>query len=152
MLHLLYALQECFSDVKSFVFVSDLAEVTHFFKDEKLNQAIDMAMQQAGIGYHDRTDYGLAFQAFHASFLDMLNRKTTLIILGDGRSNYQNPRADLLALFREKVKRIIWLNPEAAATWYTGDSEIRHYKNHCHGIHTCMNLTHLEEIVRDLVL
>lgn len=152
MLHLLYALQDCFSKVRSFVFVSELAEVTKFFESDDLNQAVDKAMQQAGINYHDRTDYGNALQSFHHDFLDSLNRKTTLMILGDGRSNYQNPRSDLLALFREKVRRIIWLNPEPAATWFTGDSEIRNYRYHCHGIYTCMNLEKLEEVIRDLVI
>lgn len=152
MLHLLYSLQDCFTKVRSFVFVSQLAEVTSFFDTDKVNQAVEAAMTKADINYHDQTDYGVALQAFKQECLAQVNRKTTLIILGDGRSNYQNPQANILGEFREKTKRIIWLNPEPAATWYTGDSEIRNYQAHCHSLYTCMNLEQLKTIIRDLVL
>ncbi len=152
MLHFLYSLQDCFAKVRSFVFVSQLAEVTHFFDTHNVNQAVKMAMEKANINYNDQTDYGNAFQTVKQSYPDLLNHKTTLIILGDGRSNYLNPQANILAQFREKTRRILWLNPEPANTWYTGDSEIRNYRKHCHEICTCMNMAHLNTVIKKLAV
>lgn len=152
MLHFLYALQECFSQIRSFIFISDLAEITDFFKDQPVGEALDNVMNHADINYNDYTDYGMAFQSFKDDYLSILNSRTTLIILGDGRTNYQNPQGGILSLFREKTRRIIWLNPEPAKAWFTGDSEMRTYKKHCHEIFTCMNLAHLEAFIRRIVV
>jgi len=152
MLHLLFSLAECFTQVRSFVFVSDLCEVTDFFTGSEVNDALDRAMSQADINYHAPTDYGMAFQTFKGHYLSALDSKTTLIILGDGRSNYQNPQSHILSELREKSRRIIWLNPEPYATWFTGDSEMQTYRKHCHEVSTCMNLSQLENVIRNLVL
>lgn len=153
MLTILYSLQECFSRVKSYVFVSGLAEVTDLFgKGVDIDTAINGILDRGRINLHAPTDYGAAFQAFKTRYLQVLDRKTTVIIMGDGRSNYQNPQGGILGEIREKSRRIIWLNPEPAATWGTGDSEMFTYRSHCHDVRTCMNLNDLVEFVEGLVL
>ncbi|MFH1152492.1 MAG: VWA domain-containing protein [Pseudomonadota bacterium] len=152
MLSVLYSLQECFDRVASFIFVSDLAEVTGLFDRNDINQAIDKALTRDDINYHDQTDYGAALQAFRHRHMAVLNPKTTVIIMGDGRSNYHNPQGHILGEIRERCRRIIWLNPEPESTWGTGDSEIRTYKAWCHEVRTCMNLNHLISFVEELVL
>ncbi len=152
MLTLLYSLHDCFARVKSFVFVADLVEVTDLFDRFSINHAIDKALDDDTINRNLPTDYGSMFQAFEHSHMNDLNQKTTLIILGDGRSNFLNPRATILAQMRERCRRIIWLTPEQARTWTTGDSEIATYKTHCHEVRTVMNLTHLTAFIRELVL
>ncbi|MBI9089723.1 MAG: VWA domain-containing protein [Desulfobacterium sp.] len=152
MLTLLYSLQECFARVKSFVFVADMAEVTELFQDLDINDAIDQALGDDTINRNAPTDYGSSFQQFKHDHMNDLNQKTTLIILGDGRSNYLNPQATILGEMRERCRRIIWLNPEKINTWTTGDSEIASYKTHCHEVRTCMNLNHLTEFIEELVL
>ncbi|MBF0203908.1 MAG: VWA domain-containing protein [Desulfamplus sp.] len=158
MLNVLYALQECFSRVKSFVFVAQLAEVTDYFQNtgtnsvNGINTAIDKILNSNIINTSEHTDYGAVFSTFKKEQLHLLNHKTTVIIMGDGRSNYLNPQAHMLAEIREKCRRIIWLNPEPHNTWNSGDSEIFAYKIHCHEIRTCMNLNHLTQFVRELVL
>lgn len=152
MLTLLYSLQECFARVKSFVFVADLAEITELFQELDINDAIEQALGDDTINRNAPTDYGSCFQQFKHDHMNDLNQKTTLIILGDGRSNYLNPQATILGEMRERCRRIIWLNPEQINTWTTGDSEIASYKAHCHEIRTCMNLNHLTEFIEELVL
>ena len=152
MLHFLYSLQDCFSRVRSFVFVSDLVEITDLLETPQVSGALDRVMSNPGINTHARTDYGMAFQQFKHQALRELDKKTTVIILGDARSNYQNPQAGILSQIREKVRRMIWLNPEPQHTWYTGDSEIRQYRKHCHELCACSNLSQLEDFIRRLVL
>lgn len=155
MINILYALQECFTQVKSFIFVAELAEVTDYFKQgdlSSINAAIEKIVNNRIINTNVHTDYGAVLDSFKRDYINLLNHKTTVIIMGDGRSNYLNPQAHILGEIRERCRRIIWLTPEPFSTWNSGDSEIFAYKPHCHEIRTCMNLNHLTQFVRELVL
>lgn len=152
MLNMLYSLQECFTKVRSFVFVSGLDEVSHIFEDHDVEQAIDRVMSDANVAYNAATDYGQTFREFQADYMDILNKKTTLIIIGDGRSNYTNPEAGILNDMREKCRRMLWLNPETEVFWYSGDSEMRTYQEICHEVRPCGNLNQLIEFIRELIL
>jgi uncharacterized protein with von Willebrand factor type A (vWA) domain len=152
MLNMLYSLQECFTQVRSFVFVAGLEEVTAIFKDCGINQAIERVLREADIDYNAATDYGLTFRQFKQNYMDILNKKTTLIIIGDGRSNYANPEEQILDEMRQKSRRVIWLNPETQSFWYTGDSEMRIYQACCDEVQPCQNLNQLLDFIKALVL
>jgi uncharacterized protein with von Willebrand factor type A (vWA) domain len=152
MLNMLYSLQECFTQVRSFVFVAGLDEVTEVFENYEINQAIEKVLSEADIDYHAATDYGLTFRNFKKDYLDILNKKTTLIIIGDGRTNYANPEESILEEMQERCRRIIWLNPETELFWYSGDSEMRLYQAYCHEVRPCQNLNQLIDFIKDLVL
>lgn len=151
MLNMLYSLQECFTQVRSFIFVAGLEEVTRIFEDSDINQAIEKVLKEANIEYNAATDYGLTLRQFKKHYLDILNKKTTLIIIGDGRSNYGNPETPILAEMREKARRLIWLNPETQTFWYTGDSEMRAYQGCCDEVRPCQNLNQLLDFVQSLI-
>ncbi len=102
MLNMLYSLQECFTQVRSFVFVAGLDEVTRVFDDFEINQAIEKILKEADIEYNAATDYGLTLRQFKNRYMDILNKKTTLIIIGDGRTNYANPEERILDEMRAK--------------------------------------------------
>ena len=152
MLNMLYSLQECFTQVRSFVFVAGLDEVTNVFEDHEINHAIEKVLKEANIEYNAATDYGLTFRQFKKRYLDILNKKTTLIIIGDGRTNYTNPEEGILDEMRERSRRLIWLNPETAYFWYTGDSEMRTYMEYCDEVRSCQNLDQLLDFIESLVL
>jgi hypothetical protein len=152
MLNMLYSLQECFTQVRSFVFVAGLDEVTRVFEDHEINQAIEKILKEANIEYNAATDYGLTFRQFKNRYMDILNKKTTLIIIGDGRTNYANPEEKILDEMRERSRRVIWLNPETPYFWYTGDSEMRTYMEYCDEVRPCQNLNQLLEFIEALVL
>ena len=152
MLNMLYSLQECFTQVRSFIFVAGLEEVTRIFEDWAVNQAIEKVLKEANIEYNAATDYGLTFRQFKKHYLDILNKKTTLIIIGDGRTNYGNPEEQVLAEMRERTRRVIWLNPETQQFWYTGDSEMRTYQLYCDEVRPCQNLNQLLDFIQSLLL
>ena len=152
MLNMLYSLQECFTQVHSFVFVAGLDEVTHVFEDLEINKAIEKILKEADVEYNAATDYGLTFRQFKDRHMDMLNKKTSLIIIGDGRTNYGNPEEKILDEMRDRCRRVIWLNPETPSFWYTGDSEMRTYMEYCDEVRPCQNLNQLLEFIESLVL
>src|SRR5947199_6323759 len=111
MLQLVGSLQDCFSKVQSFAFVSEIAEVSDAFRTLPVERAVEYALGHARIDYHSRSDFGYAFARFCRESVDHLDRKTTLLVLGDARNNYNDPQPWTLRLMRERVKGIIWLNP-----------------------------------------
>ena len=97
------------------------------------------------------TDYGESLTNFRESFLADVDRNTTIIILGDARSNNTDPKAEYLKEMHERCKRLIWLNPEPPPLWGTGDSEMRRYRPYCDLLRECNTLNHLERVVNDLL-
>jgi len=152
MLNLLYALQDCFLQVRSFVFVAQLAEITSIFERYEIHQAIDRVLQEAKLDYNAATDYGATLRQFRREYMDILNRKTTLIFIGDARTNYTLPEERILEEMRDKCRRVIWLNPESLIFWNTGDSRLKAYQPYCHQVRHCQNLNQLIEFIRTLVL
>jgi hypothetical protein len=152
MLNLLYSLQDCFDKVNSFVFVDHLSEVTSIFEEHEINEAIRLVLEKSDLNYDASTDYGETLRNFKKDYMDILTKKTTLIIVGDGRSNYMNPEDAILGQMRERCRRVIWLNPEQESLWGTGDSEIRSYMHHCHEVRQCRNVNQLFTFIEELVL
>ena len=152
MLNMLYSMQDCFSAVHSFAFISAATDITEIFEKYEADKAVEKVLSSRKIEFGALTDYGEVFQQFRRHHMHLVNKRTTVIIVGDGRSNYHNPREEILADIREKSRRIIWLNPEPEDFWHTGDSEINTYKAYCHEIRPCRNLNQLVDFVEDLVL
>ena len=152
MLNMLYSLQDCFTQVRSFIFVAGIVEVTEVFETYEINQAIEKILKEADIEYDAATDYGVTLRQFKKSYLDILNQKTTVIVIGDGRSNYSNPEDGILEQIRERSRRVVWLNPETKMFWYSGDSEMRAYEMHCDEVRPCQNLNQLMDFIASLVL
>lgn len=152
MLNMLYSLQDCFLQVRSYIFVSDLAEVTDVFEKHEPSIAIDKALKEAQINYEASTDYGRTLRQFKKNHLDILNKKTTFIVIGDGRTNYTNPEEEIMGEIRDKCRRIIWLNPESSMFWYTGDSRMKTYEAYCNQVRHCQNLNQLMDFIKTLIL
>jgi uncharacterized protein with von Willebrand factor type A (vWA) domain len=152
MLNLLYSLQDCFDKVNSFVFIDQLTDVTTIFEEHDISEAIHIVMEEADVHYSAPTDYGETFRHFKKEYMELLTKKTTLIIVGDGRTNYMHPEDAILGEMRERCRRVIWLNPEAENLWGTGDSEMRAYTHHCHEVRPCRNVNQLISFIEELVL
>jgi uncharacterized protein with von Willebrand factor type A (vWA) domain len=148
MLLFLYSLEEVLPKVRSFAFSSDLGEISELFARNSAEDAIALALRQYGSG---STDYGQALADFRKRCLDDIDRRTTVIILGDARNNYGDARTDVLKEIYDRCRRVLWLNPEPRAMWNTGDSEMRHYAPYCHQVDECATLTQLERVVSGLL-
>jgi uncharacterized protein with von Willebrand factor type A (vWA) domain len=144
----LWSLREVLSGVRAFAFSNDLMEVTETLDKQEPEEATKHILRTIGFG---STNYGNSLATFRKSWLGILDRKTTVIILGDARGNRTEPRADIVRELSERSKRLIWLNPEARPVWGSGDSDMLRYKPYCHLAKVCNSLQHLEEVVSDLL-
>lgn len=147
MLMLLYSLGEALPKVRSFAFSSELKEVSSLFDELKLEDAIARILLTHG----GSTDYGRALQDFKELCLGEVDKRTTIVIIGDARNNYGDLRSDILKTMYERSKRLIWLNPEAHSLWNTGDSEMQQYAVYCHQVEECNSLAHLEKVASHLL-
>jgi hypothetical protein len=152
MLQFVYSLQDLYSKVRSFIFVSELGEVTRLFEENEISQAIDLALRGDVINVFAHSDFGRAFKAFHRDHLAAINRRTTVIVLGDARNNYNLPHEWVLKDVQRKAKQVIWLNPESKTTWGFGDSEMDRYLLYCDLVEECRNLNQLYRVIDRLVV
>jgi len=152
MLQFVYSLQDLYSKVRSFIFVSDVGEVTKLFEEHEINQAIDLSLRGDVINVFAHSDFGRAFKGFHRDHLAAINRRTTVIVLGDARNNYNLPHEWVLRDIQRKAKQVIWLNPENQTTWGFGDSEMDRYMAFCDVVEECRNLNQLYRVIDRLVV
>src|SRR5207249_1856583 len=144
--------REVLSDKPLFALTpEEIAQVTQAFGTYPVERAIEWALKGAPVDYHCRSDFGYAFNRFATTELDSLDRKTTILILGDARNNYNDPQAWALRLIRERVKGIIWLNPEGQWGWGIGDSVMPLYTPACDFVRECRTIGQLGEVVDNLV-
>ena len=153
MLQFMYSLQECFTKIRCFVFVSELGEVTPVFKEKDINGAIEKALDGGDvINVYTRSNFGNAFHYFWQNYLSAIDQKTTVLILGDARNNYNDPRAYCLRDIYNKAKDVVWLNPESPSAWGFGDSVMDKYMPYVDVAEECRNLKQLSKVVDRLVL
>jgi uncharacterized protein with von Willebrand factor type A (vWA) domain len=93
------------------------------------------------------TDLGRSLQTLFSEKLDALDSRTTVIVLGDGRNNYNDPRLDLAAEMRRRARRVLWFNPEPQYQWGTGDSDMLAYAPLASGVYQVANMAQLVEAI-----
>ena len=152
-LHLVYAISNQFSKVRSFVFIDGLDEVTRFFEGvEDIGEAVHRVNTEADVVWVDgHSDYGHAFGVFWERFNRDIGPKTTVLVLGDARNNYHASQSWILKEVQHRARKVYWLNPEPRAYWDTGDSIVGEYGTHCDGVYEVRNLRQLETFVEKLV-
>jgi len=147
-----YSLNEVIPRIRSFTFCSNLVEVSHLFEKYPLQEALTRLKSGAGLPIlMNRTDYGSSFCDFLDQYSDCLTKRSTVIILGDARNNYWNPRTEALRFISERCRRLIWLNPETLSLWGSGDSDMEAYLPYCTIARECNTLRHLEKVVEYLL-
>ena len=147
-----YALREVFWGMRAFTFVDDIHEVTDHLRPDtdpaEVIAALTGSTREAVLA--GRTHYGRVFDRFAAEHDESLGSRTTLLILGDARSNYSALGDSTLRDLADVAKRTIWLNPEPRHTWGVGDSAALVYAEIVEMVE-CRNLEQLAGFVHDLV-
>jgi uncharacterized protein len=148
-LSVLHALHDSFRKLRSFVFIERISEVTDAFERERDFRSIsDRISREGGVadvsGY---TDYGRVWLEFLTEISEDLDPRSTVIVLGDARTNGREPHAAAFARVAERAGRTFWLNPEPKLYWNYGDSVMAAYEPHCDGVFECWTTKHLEGFV-----
>jgi uncharacterized protein with von Willebrand factor type A (vWA) domain len=148
-LSVLHALHDSFRKLRSFVFIERISEVTEVFERERDFRGISERISREGgvadvSGY---TDYGRVWLEFGEQISEDLGPRSTVIVLGDARTNGREPHAPAFAAVTERAGRTFWLNPEPRLYWNYGDSVMAAYEPHCTGVFECWTTRHLEGFV-----
>ena len=151
-LQLMYALRSQFSRVRSFVFVDGVDEVTDVLHraPDVVEAARHINAAGSGVWLDGRSDYGRALSVFWDIWGEQVRRRTTVVILGDARTNYHDPREGALKAVSQRARHVFWLNPEPASAWNSGDSVIARYQPFCDAVYECRNIRQLRAFVEDL--
>ena len=148
---LVFALRDQFTKVRAFTFIDHVHEVTHHFRPgaDVVDVMTDLAASTAHAALWGRTNYGRAFTKFAEEHGDALGPRSSLLILGDARSNYSDLAEGTLQELAGAARHSWWLNPEHRRHWGTGDSAAPTYGEIVPMVE-CRNLTQLGEFVHDL--
>ncbi|NBF00234.1 VWA domain-containing protein [Nonomuraea sp. KC401] len=147
---LTYALREQFAKVRAFGFVDTVDEITRFFAPgADVVEAMARLADEADMVRFGRTNYGHALERFAERYGDAIGPKTSLLILGDARSNYQPPALDVLESLVSRARHAYWLNPEPRRQWDTGDSLASDY-GQVVPMHECRNVAQLTAFIETL--
>ena len=151
MLHLVYSLQSLFERVRSYVFVSDLADASQSFEQLDIDEAIAAVFAGRLIDCDANSNYGRALEIFCQRHLSEVTRETTVIILGDGRGNRNPPNVWALEEIRRRCRHLAWLSPEPRGSWGLGSSDMPLYEPVCHRAEVVRNLEQLGNIAGELL-
>jgi len=153
-LQLVHGLQSMVAHVRTFAFVSDLVEITELFEEHPLEQALTLAVAGLPAGgvldVDADSDYGNAFEKFLEEYGGGINRRTTVLLLGDGRGNGHDPK---LATFQEITRRAretVWITPEPRYSWPLGSCDLPAYATYCDRVHVVRDLAGLDRITAQL--
>ena len=149
MLSFLFALQGQVRKTHAFAFIDHLESISEDFSGSNADEAIASVLWRMPSGSYN-TDLGWSLNDFQSEYMDTLNGQTTLIIVGDGRNNYYDPRLDIFSTMSRRAARTIWLNPEPPYLWH-GDSDMPKYAPLCNNVLKVSNLKELAEAVDSLL-
>ena len=145
---LVHAMQEEFAGVRSFAFVDALDEVSHLFDGEDVEAAVARLMSEARIVWADgHSDYGRALGTFVERHGHEVTARSTVLVLGDARTNYRHPNAQALERLQRRARRVWWLNPEPRSAWDTGDSVASSYARYVEEMVEVRNVRQLAAFV-----
>jgi len=150
LLLLLYHIQDQVGRTRSFAFIDRIEEISDPFSQHRPEVAVPIVLRRLPPGYYN-TDLGHCLAQFSARHLEALDRRTTLIVCGDGRNNYNPARAELLESVARRAGRSAWFNPEPPALWGIDDSDMLSYLPQVDAVFQVSNLRQLSQAVDRLL-
>ncbi|HEX3750917.1 MAG TPA: VWA domain-containing protein [Streptosporangiaceae bacterium] len=149
-LQLVHGLQSMATKVRSFAFVSDLTEITDLFNEHPMEDALGLVMAGLPAGgvldVDADSDYGMAFGDFIEEYGGAVNRHTTVIVLGDGRGNGNDPNFGAIAEIARRARELVWLTPEPRYSWSLGSCDLPGYATYCDRVHVVRDLSGLDRV------
>ena len=149
-LQLVHGLQSMVAHVRSFAFVSDLVEITDLFAEHPAEEALSLVVSGLPAGgvldVDADSDYGNALQTFLDEYGGAITRRTTVIVLGDGRNNGKDPNLGAFEEISRRARETIWLTPEPAYSWGLGSCDLPAYATYCDRVNVVHDLAELEQV------
>ena len=143
-LNLVHGLQDLFTQVRSFAFVAQVAETTELFRDHPPERALGLLFGGDVLDVDANSDYGAVFGEFVAEHSSALSRRTTVLVLGDGRNNGRDPNLAAFEEITRRVRETVWLTTEPRFSWGLGGCDLPAYAECCSRVRVVRDLRGLE--------
>ncbi len=150
-LHLVHGLQRLFAQVRTFAFVADVAEITELFNQHPVERALDLVFSGEVLDVSANSDYGAALARFREGFGSAVTRRSTVVILGDGRGNGNDPNLPAFEEIARRSRRLIWLTPEPRYAWRLGNCDLPRYAELCDRVDVVRDLDELDRAAKEMV-
>jgi uncharacterized protein len=151
MLGFLYSVQDQISKTHAFAFIDHLEYISVYFQGKQPHEAIPEILKSMPSGHYN-TNLGYSLENFSHTYMDMVDKRTTFIVVGDGRNNYNDPQLEIFKDIARRSRNTIWLNPEEMNQWGRGDSDMLKYAPLCGKVFQVTNLNQLSEAVDSLLI
>ena len=150
-LSFVHGLQRLFGQVRTFAFVADTTELTGLFAEHPAERALDLVFGGDVLDVDADSDYGAAFGRFREEFPDIVTRRTTVVILGDGRGNGHDPNLEAFEELARRARQVIWLTPERRNIWRLGHCDLPRYAEFCDRVDVVRDLDDLDRATDDIL-
>lgn len=150
MLLLLQTLNKRLMDVRSFIFIREVEEITDLLTSMPVNSILKAIDEGDIMDLDENSNYGHAFVDFKKKYLESLRGKPAIIILGDARNNFKKPNDGALGEILERAGYTLWLTPEERDIWDMGDCLIELYGSYCDRVEAARNVEELSLFVEKM--
>jgi uncharacterized protein with von Willebrand factor type A (vWA) domain len=153
-LDLLVALDSRLNRFRVFSFVDGVADITELVREARGAGRRLSAREAArdAVRWSGSSDYGYVMREFAREYAPRLTRRSVVLVVGDARSNYGDPRVEAFRDICERAGRVYWLNPEPRRFWNEGDSVIGRYAPLCAQVRECRTLGQIADFVESLTV
>jgi uncharacterized protein with von Willebrand factor type A (vWA) domain len=115
-----------FKQSRCYIFASTTVDFTrHLAKDSYDKEAAFDMIHRSVAG--QVSNYGAAIREFARLARSSLDRRSVVVMLGDGRANYRDPGLTELTALRHRVRDLVWLCSEPKERW-SADSLMPRYR------------------------
>jgi uncharacterized protein with von Willebrand factor type A (vWA) domain len=155
LLLLIYALQDVVSRTRSFAFIETIYDISGYFNEGRPDQAINQVMENVRSRRSYSTDLGQSLADLVQGQGGCIDRRTTVVVLGDARNNENDPRLDVFEQIKRRAHKVVWFNPEEPSMWGQYDpgslsSDMLKYRPLCDAVHHVSNLRQLVAAIDSL--
>ncbi|MDS1030758.1 VWA domain-containing protein [Bacillota bacterium LX-D] len=148
---LVFAVQKRFSAVHTLIFVDRLEDITNFILRNDFTEVANKALFNTKISASGFSDFGRVFNDISTDYVNLLKHNTTVIILGDAKNNWREPKVEALKFIADKCAKVYWLNPKDQSSWYQEDSILELYEPYVNKVYQCSNLKQLYTIANKIL-
>lgn len=143
-LHMVHGMQSLFGQARTFAFVDSVVEISGLFDRHPLEHALGLVFGGEVVDVDANSDYGQVFEQFLEEFGSAIDRRTSVVVLGDGRSNGNDPAIEAFTEITRRARQTVWLSPEPSYSWGLGSCALPEYAPLCDRVQVVRDLGGLE--------
>ncbi|MGV9710487.1 MadC family VWA domain-containing protein [Gordonia sp. NPDC003424] len=112
-------------------FVDRPVLVTTALRAAHADNALAAVLAADGLDLAATSDYGTMWDSLLEEYGDLVTSRTSVLVVGDARSNGFDPRPDLFAEVSRRAHRVAWVTPEPTRYWTQTGCAMADYADHC---------------------